>query len=312
MSDEQQSTEGTSAPAETQNTESARPVENSGESSAPKEQNPSGYEQVDLTPAQQERFNRLYGQVKAQDRKISEYRTIAEQQARAIDELSKVQNQVATRIVDQDFSKAEDDARAAAQMAYNKGDSSAFLAANERIAEIKAQKILSQTLRQQPPQNQPNQQRVQSAQQAAQYAEGQGALNSDETMVVSAWQDERDENGNSLRPWSKDTDPNFMNALAESRAVFTNPRFANKSITEKLAEVDRRMGVVRSQANQTVMGANLTTQKKTNRMTLSPEIEKLAVRTKFGGPKAKSDQDHIDAYRKQLERVKTSTRGASR
>lgn len=317
MEEHNSPSESTNTEITTENTTPEHAGDNNSENATQSDKHVSGYDQVEFTPEQQKRFDRIYGQVKAQDRKIQEYRTIASDQARAIEELTKSQIQVANRVVEQDFSRAEEEVRNSAQDAYDRGDSRAFLAASEKIAEIKAQKIIAQQMRAQTqyqqPQNPQSQQRPNSAYAAAEYANNSGGLSGDELSTVSSWQEERDHNGSPVRSWAKDTDPNFQNALIEARAVFNNPRFAGKSINEKLAEVDKRMGVTRQSPNQNVMGANLTTQKKPNRMSLSPEIEKLAIRTKFGGPKAKTDQDHIDAYRKQLEKVKSSPqRGASK
>ena len=94
-----------------------------------------------------------------------------------------------------------------------------------------------------------------------------------------------------------------MAGLMETKAVLSSPLYANKSIAEKMAEVDRRMGVQKPQAKQGVLGGGLTGQRKTSKLTLSPEAQKIALKTKFAGA-GKTDAEHLEAYRKQIESSK--------
>jgi hypothetical protein len=82
--------------------------------------------------------------------------------------------------------------------------------------------------------------------------------------------------------------------------VLRNPNFQNATMEQKMAEVDRRMGVKKSASRQTVMGGGLTGNRKTNKLTLSPKQQEIALKT---GSRDKSDAEKIDWYRKQLEKV---------
>lgn len=55
---------------------------------------------------------------------------------------------------------------------------------------------------------------------------------------------------------------------------------------------------------QNVLGGNLTRPQKTNTIKLSPEIERMAILKKFGGPKAKSDAEHVKAYADYMAKYK--------
>ena len=83
-----------------------------------------------------------------------------------------------------------------------------------------------------------------------------------------------------------------------------------RSAKENLAEVDRRMGIKQNNGGQAVLGGTLTTRGKSSKITLSPQQERIAVKTKFGAKQgAKSDADYIAAYRKQIESVQSSKGG---
>jgi len=43
---------------------------------------------------------------------------------------------------------------------------------------------------------------------------------------------------------------------------------------------------------------------------MTDKQKEIVVRTKYGGSKAKTDAEHIEAYRKQIEQVKLSNKGA--
>ena len=140
-------------------------------------------------------------------------------------------------------------------------------------------------------------------------------LTPEDARFISQWENERSDDGRPLRPWARnygtvrEPDPDYGHALAETEAVFRSPRFTHLTTEEKMAEVDKRMGVARPGGRQSVMGGGLTGARKSKTIALSPEIERLAIRTKFGGPNAKDDAEHIEAYRKQIEKSR-QTKGA--
>lgn len=275
----------------------------------------AGYNPVDVEKASpeeiKERINYLYRQVKDGVKTNSQYRQIAAEQSRQIEELTKGFNGVVNHLTTKGFEDSEESLMTQIDEAFAKGDNKGYLAAQKKLIDLGVSKRLAAEKQAQPKQTsqQQTQQTQSSASQIARDAEEGGELSPDEVRMTEAWQNEKDENGNLLRPWSKtaDTnnpDPEFTSALREAQAVFTSTRFKDKPYEEKLAEVDRRMGVAKRTVSQTVSGGGLTGKAKTSKITLSSDIEKLAVRTKFGGPKAKTDAEHIEAYRAQLAKVK--------
>lgn len=277
-----------------------------------KEDKPPGYYPVqldDLPPekakAIEDRFSYFYRQVKQQEKSLSDFRTIAQQQSERLNELTNGVVRVVDHLQTKATAETESDIRQKMQSAWETGDNKTYLEQQEKLIEIKARAF------QPKPQNQTQQQAyagVKSASQLANDAVKSGEISPHENTIVNAWQDETDERGQPLRPWAKtddpnDPDPDYMKAFVTAKKVFEqNP---HKSIQENLQEVDRRMGVRKTTSGQQVMGGSLTTPSKNRTIKLSPEIEKLAVRMKFAGPKA-SDAENIAAYKKQIDETRSS------
>lgn len=271
---------------------------------------PAGYDPIDeatATPQQvKERIDYLYRQLKDDKRTLSEYRRVAQQQSQQLAELTNGMGTVVHHLQDKNFADNEAQLAMMRQQAWEKGDSKAYDEINDRLIEIKLNKKLTATQRQvvQPQQQQNQQPQYNNAAEIAQRGVQEGELDVNDARLIAAWQDERDETGNQLRPWAFSNSPLHMQAAAEAAAVWRNPRFATTE--QKIAEVDRRMGVAKRTVSPTVMGANLTNRGKSNKVTLTPKQQEIALR--MGGSK-KSDTEKLDWYRKQVEKVK-STKGA--
>jgi hypothetical protein len=284
-----ESAEGAVATTETttQNTESQ---------SQQQSHRPAGYDPVDpntASPEQvQQRIDYLYRQVREGQKETTHYKTMM---AQKIDELVGGLGTVVNHIQDKTFADTEASLSAQMKQAFEAGDTAGYLSAQEKLIDIKAEKKFGNLNKKEAPKEQ------------AQQNQNQGdRLSPEDSAVIESWQAETDDSGMPLRPWAINRgsegrpDTQYLAALAEANAVMNSPRFANLSMADKMAEVDRRMGV-RPTARQNVMGGGLTNGRKSAKISLSPEAERLAVRMKFGGPNAKSDADHITAYIKAKE-----------
>jgi hypothetical protein len=260
---------------------------------------PAGYDPVSLEglpdeirkPIEQ-RFGYFMGQIRENKKTLNEYRSLTREQSEKLEEVMSGMGQVVDHLEGKSLAEAETLARQQMKAAHESGDTDGYITANERLTEIKAKKLyISEQQKNQPKTKKEPVQTVQDL------------PDTPEARAVGAWQDEPADHGGPLRPWAFDSHPDFERAQIEAAAVF-HPKssFANKTVTEKLAEVDRRMGLTRG-SSQSVMGGSLTSQRKTQKLTLSPKQNEIATRTKFAGP-GKSDAEHIEAYRKQLEKVK--------
>jgi len=286
-------------------------VNESEQVQTPKNERPEGYDIIDPEKASpedvQKRINYLYKQYRTSNEELRSYKEIAAEQSRLLSELQNGMGAVVDHLQSSKFVETEAQVKAQLKAAYESGDADAATDAQEKLAELKARKILAEQNKLQKPKAQPQQNQPQQPQQY------------DDVMyegrdVIENWQSETDENGRLVRPWAftKDAnrpDPDYIEALAVTHKILNSPAYEHLSMEEKLRKVDERMGTKQqSQGGQNVLGSRLTTQKKTARVTLTPEMQKVAIRTKFGGSNAKTDADHIEAYRKQLEIVKSTKR----
>lgn len=272
---------------------------------------PAGYNPVDVATASpdeiKDRLDYLYKQVKPTQRELKEYKQIAADQSKLIEELQSGQHAIIDHLQTDANTKAEAILRQQMQEFLETGNTQAYVDAHEKLTELKIKKSQPKT---QPPKTETQKQAYAGATQVGNEAFERGEISQDDERYVEQYQIEKDENGRSLRPWTvnKSSDPNnpdpeFMEGLIEARAVFTNKRYESWTMEQKLAELDKRMGVVRPTGGQSVMGGNLTQRPKNTKITLSPKQQEIALRTKYAGPK-KSDADHLEAYRKQIEKVK--------
>lgn len=269
---------------------------------------PAGYRPVDPETASPEevksRIDYLYGQIKYQERTNKEYRDIAQQQAAAIDELMNGVGRVVDHLQTKNVADTEAQITEKMQAAFESGDTAAWMGAQKQLIQLEAQKQFKAAQ----PKNTTQKQAYAGVQ-----TQAESYVSDEDGQYTAAWQDEKDEAGRPLRPWARTSDPNdpdpdFMKALVVAKKVWE--KYPDRSAKDNLAEVDRQMGVAKRNGSQSVMGGSLTTRTKTNRIVVSPQIEKMAIRQKFGGPKAKTDAEHIDAYRKQMELVRSTSKGS--
>lgn len=281
-----------------------------------------GYLPVDLShlPDEQrkpieDRINYMFRQVKDQGRTLGQYRSVAEQQAAMIEELRNGTAQIVNHLTERNFEETESGLMQQLMDAQASGDTKAFLEANNKLVDLKVRKATA------PKQEQPKPQEKQyrSATEIAKESAEGGTLSQEEYRVVDAWQNQRDQNGQLLRPWAHTndvmSDKTYQAVVAEAQAVFNNPRFSSLSIDQRLAEVDRRMGLSRSNNatnGQAVMGGNLTNSRKSATIRLSPEQEKIAIRMNVGAKKSdkpRTDAEKISAY---IEQMKVHSNGSKR
>lgn len=274
---------------------------------------PEGFQQVDLPPELKPRFNRIYKEMKDYQRETHDLRQINQRLLSTVDQLQNDQGQIISHLQNKNFSDAESQLSAQRQAAWDKGDVTAYNAANDKLNEIKISKALAEQNK--PRTVTPTQQQVMaqpvSGGDALNIALQRGEISQDEAVVYQSWASETDDFGNLKRPWVNQSDIRNQPAAVIGRAVFTSPVYANKTWAEKLREVDRLMGLQPTQApQQGVLPAgqsrNLTGANKSSNVKLTPYQEQVAVRTKFGGSKAKSDEDHKEAYRQAVIKSKRS------
>lgn len=272
---------------------------------------PQGFDKVEFTPEQLARVNRIYGNMKRYESGFREQEELNRNLVAEITRIQSDQQKIVSHLQTTDFSDAEVRLKSERDSAWGKGDVNAFNDANDKLNEIRVEKKLIEAQRKTQPQ--PQQQRPSTDGQALlNRARSQGELNASEETAVQSWMGETDANGNLRRPWTSTGDPRNYSAALEAQSVLNNPLYATKPLTEKLKEIDRRMGLQTAQPQTNVLsGGNLTRGKPTSNIKLDPKIEDLAVRMKFAGKDPKlTAQDHIGAWKKAVE--KSQAKGSKR
>lgn len=259
---------------------------------------PEGFDKVEFTPEQLARVNRIYGNMKRYESDARELREINSKLIETVSQVQQEQSKVVNHLQIKDYESAENKLKEEARQAYARGDVDNWMSATQKMAEITVKKSLSESAPRQPQQQPQRQPQQVSPEDAIQLATQKGDVSPEEANIYRAWVNETDAQGNLKRPWINPNDVRNTTAAFEGRAVFANPSFQNKSFAERLREIDKRMGMQTSQQGNSVMGAgNLTGGQKTNKVAVTDYEARIAVRTKFGGPKAKSDDDHVEAWR---------------
>ena len=257
----------------------------------------------------QARIDTLYKERQIAKSQYKEMMDIAQQQSKVIEELQAGTYAIANHLQQEKFTETEASLKQQYRNAIEIGDVDAQISLNEKLLDMKVQKLNA-------PKLQPQKQQAQPQPQYNSAEEPDIDLDPQEAAITSAWQHEKDASGNPLRPWtvnstgdSNDPDPDYVKAIAVAQRVFTQPQFANLSYQQKLQEIDKRMGIQQTPPQQNVMTPHLTGRNKSSKVNITDKQKEIAVRTKFGGPGAKSEAEHINAFRKQLEKVQ-SNKGA--
>lgn len=272
---------------------------------------PSGFDRVEFTPEQQARIDRIYGNMKRYEGDATELKQQNQALMKSLEQLYQSQNQIVSHIQTNDYQEAEKNLQAQRENAWKNGDLDGYHKANDAMVDIRTRKALAEGQKNQPKPPAQQSQNV-SGERLVNTAIDKGEINSVDANIAKAWMSETDTVGNLKRGWTQASDPRNYAAALEAQAVFNSPLYADKSMADKLREIDKRMGLqVPQPSGQNVLGAgNLTRGGKNNNIKLTDVERTIAVRTKFGGSKAKSDEDHAQAYLQ--AKIKSQPKGASR
>lgn len=274
---------------------------------------PQGFDRVEFTPEQKSRVDRIYGNMKRYENDSKELREQNQALMKSLEQLYQGQSQIVNHLQTSDFQDAERNLQSQRDQAWKTGDLEGYHKANDQLVEIKSRKAFAENqARQQPRVQQPIQQPRMSGERMVDTAVQSGEINPVDTNIARSWMAETDAAGNIKRSWTQETDPRNYEAALVGKAVFESPAWVGKPMAEKLREIDRRMGVQpQQQSGQNVLGSgNLTRGNSRSNIKLNDVERNIAIRTKFGGSKAKSDEDHAAAYLQ--AKIKSQPKGASR
>lgn len=269
---------------------------------------PEGYDLVDpktATPEQVEkRINYLYKQYKTSNDEAKEFKKVADEQFKLIEELQKGVGAVVDHLQNKTFTETEAQVKIQLKTAYESGDVNAITEASDKLAEIKARKIVAEMNK---PKTKPQEQKP--AQQEQEFDENAYYPGRE---VIEAWQAERDESGQFIRPWAfakTENDQNFAQVNLLTQMILSNPQYQDLSMEQKLAIVDERMGTKKNRQTQAVMGGRLNGGARNGKISISSDVakyaEKIAIGTGFGGSSVKTDSERVAKYMEQISKVKS-------
>ena len=213
---------------------------------------PEGWEQVELSPEQQKRFNRLYAQMKTQDGALKEMGGMLR---KLIDDVTDLRGAKAA----QELTRLNDEAdKAFAEGDYKKARA---LMTQAITAELKPA--------------------MEGKPEAKKSSDDGAQLSPDQEKVIQRWAAETNEDGSLKRPWVQQGHPKQKRAAAIAMALFEDPDYAEKTTDEILSEVDRLMGLEGPKPKATqpaVLGNGATLRKPAQKNPSLTEEEKMVAR----------------------------------
>lgn len=183
---------------------------------------PPGKDFAEMTPEQQARFDRIYGQMK-------EYERIAGRSAQALAELHRKLEAAEARQAQESLGKHEADLKAKIADANARGAYDEAADLTGKLAQHEAAKIIPKV-----------------APQPAAAEPAADALTREEYARVSEWAAEVSD-GDFVRPWARPGHPRQEQALTLANDLMAKPGWRVRGLDALLAEVDRRMAPARSQ-----------------------------------------------------------------
>ncbi len=203
----------------------------------------NGFEQVDLPPEAQKRFDRLYRQIKAQDKaKMLQGVHLTQ----LTDTVSRLQAELAA----EKSKDAVTSLRAQIKEARESGDEERVEKLRDQLVEVQAEAAVQKRTQ---PKEAPKQ---------ALEAPAMPEISRSDTAAIKRWSVAADDNGKYLRPWTQEGHRDVDTAAQHLVEVLNSEEFEDHTIEEKLAEVDRRMGFKKAiptrKEGNAVLGADLT------------------------------------------------------
>lgn len=175
----------------------------------------SGHDQVEFSTEQQERFNRLYRQIKGQDRTLEKMREHNAQIQERLDAQDKKQT-------DAVHDNTVAGLHAQIVQANEEGN-------YEAVPQLISQLVTLEATKQNP---------VEQPQQPVQQ---EGGLSDFDIQTIQDWQGAPASDGNYLRPWAQGNHPLNKHVQSITMSVIDHPNFKEASMDQVLAQVDQIM-----------------------------------------------------------------------
>lgn len=285
MSEEQQQEEAQASESPPPETEQ---VEQGQEQAAPEgdESKPEGWEKVDLSPEQQARFNRIYGQMKQKDKVIEQ---LSADQRKAFDRLEALESSHEER----ETGSQLDELRLVERAALDEGDIGKAQEVRDQITDLKIQSAQPKTAQEKKTETQ-----VTGNDFVNEY------LTPDRRTKLEAWVGEVGDDGQPLRPWAAEDHPHHKTAMRAAWAVIGDPSMEGSEIEDYLTEVDKVTGAIigtpakAKRPSAAVLSGNGDARPKDGKKLSLSEDQKMVARAMYPGLKANEAETR---YAKSME-----------
>lgn len=247
---------------------------------------PEGWEEVEFTPEQQARFNRIYGQMKQKDKVIEQ---MATDQRKLFERLDNIE----TSQQERETGSQLDMLRTAEREALEVGDTTKAQELRDEITDLKIQSA------QPKPKEEPKPQ-VTGNEFVNEY------LTPNRMTTLQAWVAETGDDGQPLRPWASEDHPHHKTAMRAAWAVIGDPSMEGSEIGEYLTEVDKVTNAIIGTPTKakrpaaTVLGNDGDAPPRREKGVNLDENQKMVARAMFPGMKASEAETR---YAKSLERL---------
>lgn len=202
-----------------ENTEKPAPVatEKLQEQTENKTERPEGWDLVELPPAVQKRFNRVFAEMKQSHRDKLE---MADMARKAVERADAVERKLAEK----ETEDRADTLKAMKVQALDKGDHVKATEIDDQLTKLRTPKPVAEKPREQPRQAQ------------------QPGLTNDQVEVIREWAEEVGDSGNFSRPWAQAGHPKHDDFIRHAQELIDDPRTRARGIGAVLDSIDRRMG----------------------------------------------------------------------
>lgn len=275
--------------------EAAKPApEKEPEEKPEKPEKAEGTEFVDLDDKAKKRFDRIYANMKQFQRDLAASKTREETMAKQLGLAVKRLEELQQTNDSAEVTKRADRLKADAKAALATGDYDASLNALEGIADLRAEEKLKEA------------KKADEAEEAPSVPD----LSEREVSLIARWRDQKTESGEEIRPWARPGHAQYEVVQDMIATIGKSPTFADASVSEVLAEIDRRMARYVGRADEQgdeeeaprkAFSPPTSNARRTDASKPGPlsDAEKKAAENMFWGGLAKTKTEAHQLYQKQ-------------
>ena len=199
-------------------TKAAVAVEKPAEAEKTADGKPEGWDQVELPPPVQKRFNRIYAEMKQSHNDVLALAATNRQLLESVERLSSRQD-------GKDTDEKADMLKDRKVDAREKGNFAAVAELDDQLAKLRTPAP------------------VQAKAQPAPAKEQRGGITPEQAEVIVEWAQETDEDGNFKRPWAHEGHPKHEQMAEAASMLMGDMKLRARGVAAVLDEIDKKMGM---------------------------------------------------------------------